>query len=79
MAKPLVCHMKKLIAKSGREVEEKILLPPSTIALYKGVSEDLVEVEVDFEKIVSTSSKTTKYFDKEIEKCHPAAGGTHHY
>ena len=60
-------------------MEVNILLPLLKTSGYKAILEDLVEVEVNFEKIVSTSSKTSKYFDKKIEKCHPAAGGTHHY
>ena len=36
--------------KSGSEVEVKISLPPPKMTLHKGVSEDLVEVEVNFTK-----------------------------
>ena len=43
--------MKKRVIKSGSEVEVKFSLPLPIMPLYKGVSEDLVEVEDNFQKI----------------------------
>lgn len=54
--------MKNLLAKSGSKVEVKFSLPPLEILVYKGISEDLVEVEVNFVFFFIELSVATLYF-----------------
>ena len=46
---PFLSHDKQIL-KSGSEVEVKISLPPLKTIVFKGISKDLVEVEVKVDK-----------------------------
>ena len=57
---PFLSHDKQIL-KSGSEVEVKISLPPLKTIVSKGISKDLVEVEVNVQTSLITISLVGLY------------------
>ena len=57
---PFLSHDKQIL-KSGSEVEVKISLPPLKMIVSKGISKDLVEVEVNVQTSLVTISLVGLY------------------
>ena len=57
---PFLSHDKQIL-KSGSEVEVKISLPPLKTIIFKGISKDLVEVEVNIQTSLVTISLVGLY------------------
>ena len=57
---PFLSHDKQIL-KSGSKVEVKISLPPLKTIVFKGISKDLVEVEVNIQTYFVTISLVGLY------------------